>query len=69
MNKFKKVMTKLNAKMHGDSQLVVALILIIVAIGICFIFRSYIVTTMSNAFRGMDSQINSLLAGTAATRP
>lgn len=55
---------KVTSKMSGDSQLVVALVLIAVAIGLCIIFRNTIGDVMNNLFATIGKQINDLAAGT-----
>lgn len=55
---------KVTSKMSGDSQLVVALVLIAVAIGLCIIFRNTIGDVMNNLFTTIGKQINDLAAGT-----
>ena len=55
---------KVTSKMSGDSQLVVALVLIAVAIGLCIIFRNTIGNIMNSLFTTIGTQINSLAAGT-----
>lgn len=52
------------SKMNGDSQLVVALVLVAVAIGLCFIFRTQINAIMTTLFGKIDDAIDNLTAGT-----
>lgn len=51
------------SKREGDSQIVVALVLIAVAIGLCIIFRNQIFTIMTNLFTTIGNQINNLTSG------
>lgn len=55
---------KVTSKMSGDSQLVVALVLIAVAVGLCFVFRNTISNTMATLFATIGNQIDALAAGT-----
>lgn len=50
-------------KVKGDSQLVVALVLIAVAIGLCIIFRNTILNIMKTLFGTIGNQINALSNG------
>ncbi len=50
-------------KVKGDSQLVVALVLIAVAIGLCIIFRNTILNIMQTLFGTIGNQINALSNG------
>lgn len=50
-------------KLAGDSQIVVALVLIAVAIGLCIIFRNQIYQIMNNLFGVIGNAISSLTAG------
>lgn len=70
----KEVVTKLAQKkeavakkLAGDSQIVVALVLIAVAIGLCIIFRNQIYTIMNNLFGVIGNAISSLTAGNLTT--
>ena len=54
---------KLREKVNGDSQLVVALVLIAVAIGLCIVFRNTINNTMKTLFNKIDGQITNLTNG------
>lgn len=56
-------MEELTEKKPGDSQLVVALVLIAVAIGLCIIFRNQIFTIMKDLFNTIGNQINNLTNG------
>lgn len=58
----KGIMTK---KASGDSQLVVALVLVAVAIGLCIIFKDQISTVMTNLFTTLGTTITNLGNGTA----
>ena len=51
-------------KVKGDSQLVVALVLIAVAVGLCIIFRNTLYNIMTNLFTTIGTQINALSNGT-----
>ena len=51
------------AKKPGDSQIVVALVLIAVAIGLCIIFRNQIYAIMNSLFNQIGTAINNLSAG------
>lgn len=66
-----KFMTNAKAKFHavvsklpGDSQVVVALILIVVAIGLCIIFRNEVNTIIQNVAGKVTDAVNNLSAGT-----
>ena len=50
-------------KQNGDSQIVVALVLIAVAIGLCIIFRNQIFGVMGNLFNQIGGSINDLANG------
>lgn len=52
---------KMTSKEHGDSQLVVALVLIVVAVGLCLLFRTQIKNIMNNIFTSTGEQVNNLL--------
>lgn len=58
-----KAKEKFLSKENGDSQLVVALVLIAVAVGLCIIFRNKISEVMSKAFSTTDTKIQNLLDG------
>ncbi len=60
-NKIKDGIKKITAKMPGDSQIVVALVLIAVAIGLCIIFRNQIYKIMSNLFDRISLQNDKLI--------
>ena len=53
-------------KVKGDSQLVVALVLIAVAVGLCIIFRNTLYNIMTSLFGTIGNQINALSNGTVA---
>ena len=67
MNKITSKIRGFFSKMSGDSQIVVALVLIAVAIGLCIIFRNQIFTTMGNLFSTIGNQINNLTNGSLNT--
>lgn len=50
-------------KMKGDDKLVVSLVLIAVAVGLCLIFRDEIFTIMGDMFSDLSSQIAALYDG------
>lgn len=52
----------LKEKKHGDSQLVVALVLIAVALGLCLLFRTQIKTIMTSLFTSIGTAITNLSA-------
>lgn len=58
------VKQKITEKMSGDSQVVVALILIVVALGLCIIFRNQVNTILQNIATRVSDTVNSLAAGT-----
>ena len=51
---------KMTEKRNGDSQLVVALVLVAVAIGLCIVFRNQIKTTMTDLFTKISTAITNL---------
>lgn len=55
----------MHGKKNGDAQLVVALVLVAVAIGLCVIFRNSINSLMSDLFNKMSGSIADLSAGVA----
>ena len=59
---------KLAAKKSGDSQIVVALVLIAVAVGLCIIFRNQIKNIMDNLTTSIGGSIQNL-AGSFSTTP
>jgi len=56
----------ITSKMSGDDKLVVALVLIAVAVGLCIIFRNSISNIMKNIFGTMENKINSLFNETVS---
>lgn len=54
-------------KMKGDDKLVVSLVLIAIAIGLCIIFRNEINTIMTDVFKDLGSTIKELYAGSVGT--
>lgn len=52
------------AKIKGDDKLVVSLVLIAVAVGLCIIFRNEINTLLTSMFGDMTTAIEGLYAGT-----
>ena len=54
---------KIKKKLAGDSQIVVALVLIAVAVFLCILFKNQIVTIMNNLFNQISSKIESLMNG------
>lgn len=59
-NKVASVVTK---KQNGDAQLVVALVLVAVAIGLCIFFREQIGTVMENLLSHVTQTIEDMQAG------
>lgn len=55
-----RVAGKITDKENGDSQLVVALILVAVAIGLCLLFRTEIKDAMTDLFSSIGSTIDNL---------
>jgi archaellum biogenesis protein FlaJ (TadC family) len=51
---------KMSTMEFGDSQLVVALVLIAVALGLCLLFRTQIMNIMSNLFNTIGTQVANL---------
>ena len=58
---------KLVSKTNGDAQLVVALILVVVAIGLCILFQDTIADTMKDVFGKITEAINDLSGKAAPT--
>lgn len=52
---------KLTKKLAGDSQIVVALVLIAVAVFLCILFKNQIVEIMNNLFTQISGKIESLM--------
>jgi hypothetical protein len=59
--KASKVKEAFLSKENGDSQLVVALVLIAVAVGLCILFRNQVNNIMIHALNTTSDQINVLL--------
>lgn len=49
-------------KMNGDSQLIVVLVLIIVAIALCVIFQASIKGLMNRIFASVNTRVNNMIA-------
>ena len=60
---FGKKVQRILSKREGDSQIVVALVLIAVAVGLCIIFRKQINNIMIHLFEIIGNQINALTTG------
>lgn len=58
----------LTSKKHGDSQVVVALILIVVAIGLAIIFRNQVNAIIADVADRVSKAVSELAAG-ATTQP
>lgn len=58
--KVQRGIAKLAAKKSGDSQIVVALVLIAVAVGLCIIFRNQIKEIMANLTGSISNSIKTL---------
>lgn len=56
---------RLTNKEDGDSNLVVVLLLIAVAVGLCITFRTKISTMLTNIFKNVDTQVNTFTGGAA----
>lgn len=63
-NKVAGFVQSLTAKKHGDSQVVVALVLIAVAIGLCIIFRNQVKDIINGLSSKIGNTVNSLADGT-----
>ena len=63
-SKLEEALTNKLSKLSGDSQLVVALVLIAVAVGLCILFRKELQTIMKNLFATITTAIEKLAAGT-----
>ena len=48
-------------KMNGDSQLIVVLVLIIIAIALCVIFQSSIKGLMNRIFAAVNTRVNNMI--------
>lgn len=55
---------RLTNKEEGDSNLVVVLLLIAVAVGLCIIFRSQISSLLSKIFTNVNKQVDTFTSGT-----
>ena len=55
---------RLTNKEDGDSNLVVVLLLIAVAVGLCIIFRDKMKTMLTNIFKSVNNQVNTFTSGT-----
>lgn len=53
-------------KENGDAQLVVALVLIVVAIGLCWLFRDTVSDTMDTVFGQIEAAITGLISDPSA---
>lgn len=53
----------LTSKKLGDSQVVVALVLIVVAVGLAFIFRNQVNIIIANVASKVQEAVNSLASG------
>lgn len=56
-------LNSLTEKKPGDSQLVVALVLIAVAVGLCIVFRNTISQIMTDLFTTVKTSIDQLSSG------
>lgn len=63
-DKLEETLTNKLSKLSGDSQLVVALVLIAVAVGLCILFRQKLQDIMKNLFTTITAAIEKLAAGT-----
>lgn len=57
------IKNSLMEKEFGDSQVVVALILIVVAIGLCFVFRNQVNNIIQGVANKVNTAINALSSG------
>lgn len=55
---------RLTNKEDGDSNLVVVLLLIAVAVGLCIIFRDKMKTMLTDIFKSVDDQVGKFTSGT-----
>ena len=55
---------RLTNKEEGDSNLVVVLLLIAVAVGLCITFRSQISSMLSKIFTNVNKQVDTFTSGT-----
>ena len=65
MNKMKAFFNKVK----GDDKLVVSLVLIAIAIGLCFIFRNQISALMTTLFADMTTSIKEMYSGGVTSDP
>lgn len=56
-------------KVKGDDKLVVSLVLIAIAIGLCFIFRNQINQLMTTLFQDMTSAVKDMYSGGLTADP
>lgn len=54
----------LKSKMAGDQTIVVALILIAIAVGLCILFRNNVMTIMDTVSKRVLTVVNNLVEGT-----
>ena len=54
---------RLTNKEDGDSNLVVVLLLIAVAVGLCITFRTKISSMLNNIFNNVDTQVKTFTGG------
>lgn len=59
-----RVKDRLTNKEDGDSNLVVVLLLIAVAVGLCIIFRDKMKTMLTDIFKSVDDQVGKFTSGT-----
>lgn len=50
-------------KKPGDAQIVVAMVMIVIALVLCFLFKNQITTFMTTAITTMSTKMNALLDG------
>ena len=55
---------RLTNKEDGDSNLVVVLLLIVVAVGLCIIFRDKISGLLTKIFNNVNNQVDTFTSGT-----
>ena len=51
------------AKKRGDAQIVVAMVMIVIALVLCFLFKNQITTFMTTAISTMSTKMSTLLNG------
>ena len=66
--KIKSVGAKAMKKMPGDSQLVVAIVLVAVAVGLCIIFRNQINTLITGIMSKLSTTITNMTSGTLTSQ-